>query len=88
MSRMLVIQVATLVKHPLFPVRSDNDTKGAVMGWHGVPMFHGMGSFMCWAAVCTPIPRACSIGIDPPSAHERSHRCGVQTHLSADRAYP
>ncbi|KAI1789126.1 acetyl-CoA synthetase-like protein [Ganoderma leucocontextum] len=32
------------------PLRSDNDTKGAIMGWHGIPMFHGMGSFMCWAA--------------------------------------
>ena len=40
----------------LFLVRSDNDTKGAIMGWHGIPMFHGMGSFMCWAAVCAFIP--------------------------------
>ena len=36
-----------------FPVRSKNDIKGAIMGWHGVPMFHGMGLSMCWAAVRT-----------------------------------
>ncbi|KAM5540085.1 hypothetical protein V8D89_006225 [Ganoderma adspersum] len=49
------------------PLRSKNNIMGAIMGWHGVPMFHGMGLSMCWAAPVNGLIIAAFKPASPPT---------------------